>query len=171
MWQQFIDLFADYGLVSMLVMIFGLLMCMIEVVIPGFGVFGFLGSFFTMGGMVSRIILGATWVQILAMFILIVVIVVTSVLLVIIFAKIGLLGKVSIIQEKTVVPTDYEQPTKEQLKLVGKTGFAHTVFKPSGKLILNGTIYDAISDGEFIEQGQKIKVVEIKNNNIIVKKV
>ena len=171
MWQQFLELFADYGFVSMMVMIFGLVMCMIEVIVPGFGVFGILGSFFTIGGAISRMILGTNWMQILAMFILVVAIIAVSVLLVTIFARIGLLGKVSIVQEKTVVPTDYEKPSKEQLKLVGKIGFAHTVFKPSGKLVLNGNIYDAISDGEFIEQGEKIKVVEIKNNNIIVKKV
>lgn len=171
MWQQFIDLFADYGFASMMVMIFGLVLCMIEVVMPGFGVFGILGSFFTIGGAISRIVLGVTWVQILAMFILVVAVVAISVILVSVLARLGLLGKVAIVQDKTVVPVDYEKPSKEQLKLVGKTGFAHTVFKPSGKLVLNGVIYDAISDGEFIEQGEKIKVVEIKNNNIIVKKV
>ena len=155
MWQQFLNLFSDYGFVAMMVMIFGLLMCMIEVIVPGFGVFGILGSFFTIGGLISRIILGVTWVQMLTMLIMIVAIVALSVLLVTLFARIGLLGKVSIVQEKTVVPVDYEKPTKEQLKLVGKTGFAHTVFKPSGKLVLNGTVYDAMSDGEFIEQGEK----------------
>ena len=171
MWQQFVDLFAGYGLISMLVLIFGLVMCMIEVIVPGFGVFGLLGSLFSIGGLISRIIIGTTWIQILIMLILIVAIIAISVILVVIFARIGLLGKISIVQNKTVVPTDYEKPSKEQLKLIGKVGFAHTVFKPSGKLILNGKIYDAMSDSEFIEQGEKIKVVEIKNNNIIVKKV
>ena len=169
--QQFIDLFLDYGLICMLIMIFGLIMCMIEVIVPGFGVFGLLGTFFTFGGVISRIIIGATWLQILMIFLLIVAFVVIGIILVTLFARIGLLGKISIIQNKTVVPTDYEKPSKEQLKLVGKTGFAHTVFKPSGKLIYNGNIYDAISNGEFIEQGEKIKVVEIKNNTIIVKKI
>lgn len=171
MWQQFIELFSDYGMVSMLIMIFGLLMCMIEVIAPGFGVFGILGTFFTFGGLVSRIILGVNWVQVLIMLILIIAVIALSVILVSLFARIGLLGRISIVQNKTVVPVDYEKPSKEQLKLVGKTGFAHTVFKPSGKLIYDGKVYDAISEGEFIEQGEKIKVVEIKNNNIIVKKV
>ena len=171
MWQQFIDLFADYGLISMLIMLFGLIMCMLEVVVPGFGVFGILGALFTIGGFVSRIVIGTTWLQILIMIILIVVVIAISVILVSLLARMGLLGKISIVQEKTVVPTDYEKPTKEQLKLVGKIGFAYTVFKPSGKLIYDGKTYDAMSDGEFIEQGEKIKVVDIKNNTIIVKKV
>ena len=171
MWQQFLDLFSDYGMISMLIMLFGLAMCMIEVIIPGFGVFGVLGTFFTFGGIISRIILGVNALQILIMFILVLAVVVLSVLIVTLFARIGILGKISIIQDKTVVPTDYEKPSKEQLKLVGKIGFAHTVFKPSGKLIYNGSVYDAMSNGEFIEQGEKIKIVEIKNNTIIVKKV
>lgn len=170
MWQQFVGLFSDYGLIAMIVMIFGLLMCMIEVIIPGFGVFGILGTLFTFGGAVARIIMGATGLQILSMLILIVVVVVVSVVLVTIFAKAGILSKSALVQDKTVVPVDYEKPTKEQRKLIGKVGFAYTVFKPSGKMQLDGKIYDAISN-EYIEKGEKIKVVEIKNNSIVVKKV
>lgn len=170
MWQQFVGLFSDYGLIAMIVMIFGLLMCMIEVIIPGFGVFGILGTLFTFGGVVARIIMGATGLQILSMLILIVAVVVISVVLVTIFAKVGILSKSALVQDKTVVPVDYEKPTKEQRKLIGKVGFAYTVFKPSGKMQLDGKIYDAISN-EYIEKGEKIKVVEIKNNSIVVKKV
>lgn len=170
MWQQFVGLFSDYGLIAMIVMIFGLLMCMIEVIIPGFGVFGILGTLFTSGGAVARIIMGATGLQILSMLILIVAVVVVSVVLVTIFAKAGILSKSALVQDKTVVPVDYEKPTKEQRKLIGKVGFAYTVFKPSGKMQLDGKIYDAISN-EYIEKGEKIKVVEIKNNSIVVKKV
>lgn len=171
MLQQFIGLFADYGVIAMVVMIFGLIMCMIEVVIPGFGVFGILGTMCTFGGLVGRIIMGATPIQILAMFIFVVAVVVVSLLLLVLMAKLGILGKSALVQDKTVVPTDYEKPSKEQLKLVNKVGFAHTVFKPSGKLLYEGKVYDAISNGEFIEKGEKIKIVEIRNNQIVVKKI
>ena len=54
---------------------------------------------------------------------------------------------------------------------IGKVGFAQTVFKASGKLVIDGAVYDAISEGEYIEKDSKVKVVAIKNNNIIVKKI
>ena len=144
---------------------------MVELIAPGFGVFGILGTIFTFGGMITRVIMGTSLLQFLAMVILIVLVIAVAIILVVVFAKIGLLGKSQLVQEKTVVPADYEKPTKEQRRLIGKVGFAQTVFKTSGKLLINGKTYDAMSDGEYIEKDSKVKVVAIKNNDIIVKKL
>ena len=171
MWQQFIDLFSGYGVIAMIILLFGLCLCMIELIVPGFGIFGILGGLFTIGGVVARLIIGTNVIQFLCLVILIVLVVVVAILLVVILAKVGLLGKISIIQSQTAIPTTYDKPSKEQKKLIGKVGFAETVFKTSGKLKLDGNVYDAVSEGEYIEKGSKIKVVAIKNNAIIVKKM
>ena len=126
---------------------------------------------FIIGGGVARIAMGIKLLQLCYLIILIILVVIIAVLLVVIFAKIGLLGKSPLVQDKTVVPTDYEKPTKQQKKLIGKVGFAQTVFKTSGKLVINGVVYDAISQGEYIEKDSKVKVVAIENNNIVVKKI
>ncbi len=54
-------------------------------------------------------------------------------------------------------------------RLIGKVGFADTTFNPSGKITINGEIYDAISQGKFIEKGCKIKVISVQGSKIIVK--
>lgn len=64
----------------------------------------------------------------------------------------------------------FKRKTKEE-KLVGKVGFADTTFNPSGKLVINGEIYDAISQGKFIEKGSKLKVIAVENNKILVKQI
>lgn len=171
MWQEFLNLFNGYGLIAMIIMLFGLLLCMIEVVVPGFGVFGILGTIFTFGGMLFKIILGVNLLQFVTMVLLALVVAIVSVLLVIILGKTGIIGKASIVQDKTTIPKDYDSLTREQKKLIGKVGFAETVFKTSGKIKYDGKIYDAVSTGEYIEKGSKIKVVEIRNNTIYVKKV
>lgn len=171
MWQEFLNLFNGYGLIAMIIMLFGLLLCMVEIIVPGFGVFGILGTIFTLGGMVVRIVLGASWVQIACMVLLEIAVMIVTILLVVLFAKIGVLGKTQVVQNKTAVPVNYEMPTREQKKLIGKVGFAETVFKTSGKFKLNDVVYDAVSNGEYIEKGSKVKVIEIKNNTIIVKKM
>ncbi len=171
MWQEFLNLFNGYGLIAMIIMLFGLLLCMVEIIVPGFGVFGILGTIFTLGGMVVRIVLGASWVQIACMVLLEIAVMIVTILLVVLFAKIGVLGKTQVVQNKTAVPVNYEMPTREQKKLIGKVGFAETVFKTSGKFKLNDVVYDAVSNGEYIEKGSKVKVIEIKNNTIIVKKI
>lgn len=171
MWQEFLNLFDGYGLIAMIIMLFGLFLCMIEVIVPGFGVFGILGTIFTFGGMLIKIILGITILQFVSMVLLALAVAIVSVVLVVVLGKTGVIGKSSIVQEKTAIPKDYDSLTKEQKKLIGKVGFAVTVFKTSGKFKFNDKIYDAVSTGEYIEKDSKVKVVEIRNNTIFVKKV
>lgn len=44
-------------------------------------------------------------------------------------------------------------------KMIGKTGIAHTVLRPSGKVMIDGVSYDAFTRSEFIEKGQNIEVI------------
>ena len=171
MWQEFINLFSGTGVIAMVIMIFGMMLCMVEIAMPGFGVFGVMGTIFTFAGMVVRFMMGTKTTQVIAMFLFVIVVAVVTVVLVIVLARLGVLGKTHIIQEKTSVPVDYEKSSKEQRKLIGKVGFAKTVFKTSGKLVIDDKVYDAMSEGEYIEKDSKIKVIAIRNNTIIVKKV
>jgi len=43
-------------------------------------------------------------------------------------------------------------------EMVGKTGFAHSMLRPSGKVNIDGDIWDAMSEESFIEKGEKIIV-------------
>jgi membrane-bound serine protease (ClpP class) len=43
--------------------------------------------------------------------------------------------------------------------MVGKKGIAHTVLRPSGKVMIEGELYDAFTRSEFIEKGQSVEVV------------
>jgi membrane-bound serine protease (ClpP class) len=53
--------------------------------------------------------------------------------------------------------------------LIGKHGMAQTVLRPSGKVLIEGTVYDAYTRGEFIEQGQAIIVVSDEGTSLRVK--
>jgi membrane-bound serine protease (ClpP class) len=55
--------------------------------------------------------------------------------------------------------------------LLGKTGTADSVLRPSGKALINGKIYTAESDGEFVEPGKDIVVTRVRGNRIIVRRV
>ena len=52
--------------------------------------------------------------------------------------------------------------------VVGDIGVVDTFLRPSGKISIGQKIYDAKSEGEFIEKGVEILVVKKKNNQIIV---
>lgn len=55
--------------------------------------------------------------------------------------------------------------------LVGKTGTAFTVLRPSGKISIDGEIYDATALTGYIEKGEAIKVVKFETAQAVVVKI
>jgi len=52
--------------------------------------------------------------------------------------------------------------------LVGKIGTAMTVLRPSGKIMMDNEMYDAVSNQGFIEAGREVKVVKFENMQLYV---
>ena len=50
----------------------------------------------------------------------------------------------------------------------GDTGVALTALHPSGKVVINNQKIDAITQGEFIDPEQRIRVVKLESNRVIV---
>ena len=61
--------------------------------------------------------------------------------------------------------------TGQYKELVGKTGIAHTVLRPSGMVEVEGEIYDAISDFGYIDRGTAIKVVSYETGQLHVEEL
>lgn len=53
-------------------------------------------------------------------------------------------------------------------ELVGQEGVAHSDLRPSGKIKINGNLYDAVSEGGFIAQGTTIRVVRFEMGQLYV---
>jgi membrane-bound serine protease (ClpP class) len=53
---------------------------------------------------------------------------------------------------------------------IGKTGTAITVLRPSGRIEIEGEIYDAKSEISYIEKGNKIRVVRDEAGQLYVVK-
>lgn len=58
----------------------------------------------------------------------------------------------------------------EQETLVGETGVAHTVLRPSGRVKIHEKIYDAKSEYGFIEKGENVKVIRYETGQVYVVK-
>lgn len=52
--------------------------------------------------------------------------------------------------------------------LVGQRGTAKTKLLPSGAVVIDNEVFDAISDGVAIEPGQPIRVTAVRTNRIVV---
>jgi membrane-bound serine protease (ClpP class) len=54
---------------------------------------------------------------------------------------------------------------------VGDTGCVETTLRPAGTARFNGTLFDVVCQAEYIEKGQKVQILEISGNRIMVKKI
>ena len=53
---------------------------------------------------------------------------------------------------------------------LNKEGIAQTVLRPAGFALIDGERVDVVSQGEMIQKGEAIKVIEVEGNRIVVAK-
>ncbi len=53
-------------------------------------------------------------------------------------------------------------------RLLGRIGTAVTALRPAGTVLLDGEPVDVVSDGDLIQAGQSVKVVEVSGNRVRV---
>jgi membrane-bound serine protease (ClpP class) len=165
---------------EILAFIIGLILIAVEVfVIPGFGIFGISGLILTLGALVfmmlnnemfdfefvpSENITTALMTTLAGLFGSIILMFVGGVRLTNskFFKRVALQG----VQAKT------EGYSSRFIKagLAGKTGTVFSVLRPSGKVEIEGDLYDANTRGEYLEQGEKIVVVDESGTSLKVKK-
>jgi membrane-bound serine protease (ClpP class) len=70
----------------------------------------------------------------------------------------------------TTIATDkgYVGIDRNQVSLIGKRGVAQTVLRLSGKVFVDGHVYDAMSEGPFIEKGEKIRITRHEAGQVYV---
>jgi membrane-bound serine protease (ClpP class) len=76
---------------------------------------------------------------------------------------------------KKVALTDTQESNKGYTSnfitamLPGKRGVSQTVLRPSGKVVIDGTSYDAYTRGEYIEKGFPVEVINVTGSSLLVK--
>ncbi len=170
MWESITSLFDGFGVIAMIIFAVGIVFCIVEIFIPGFGVFGITGTIFIAAGIVVRYLLDFNLEHLIFMILFVIVFVFLTAMIMIFAAKYGLLRNSPIIVANTSISTDYSNDNKEYVKMLGKIVFCETNFSPAGRFALNGDVFDATSYGEYYEKGTKVKIVEVNGETIYVRK-
>jgi len=145
-------------------LILGFILVLLEIfVIPGFNIFGIIGfltiatsvgyAYFTMG------FWPATWIASLgstAAFILIWLLFRAHA-----WRRLILDSAIS-----RVAGFDSSPPGRESL--VGQRGETQTVLRPAGRMRLGDLLIDVVSQGDFIDRGERVEVAQVIGNRIIV---
>lgn len=158
----------------------GIILIAIEVfIIPGFGVFGVFGLFTSIGSliliMLNNDFFDFTFVlsKDLVSSSLSVLISVFSFLLLVIFGGVKITDTKAfkkIALEETQELSKGFTSKKYSDELIGMKGKSFSVLRPSGKIIINEKIYDAYTNGEFIEKNKNIEVISNEGSSLKVKK-
>ena len=64
----------------------------------------------------------------------------------------------------------YTVSEPQTASMVGCVGIANTLLRPSGKVLIDGDIYDAVASASFVEKGGKVRVTGYENGTLVVEK-
>lgn len=139
----------------------GLLLLFVEILMPGFGLFGILGSIALLGSLVA-----AFKIYGFVVFLAMLAVAVAVFFAMIAFAKkSGLYNKV-VLRDRQEAKGYDEAPLQD---LLGKVGMTQTELKPFGVAEIDGKLVDVCSTGDFIDRGIKVQVVQISGKTVTVK--
>ena len=145
-----------HPLVALLIYLLGLALLFLELFIPSGGILGIAGSLCTIYGIIE--IFGANaWIGVA-----VVIVTVGYVYMILKFwAR-------RVTMSRTLAGSDSHTPEASPIDLVGAEGVTQTVLRPAGFAVFNGQRFQVVTQGGFLSQHQKIRVVEVVGNRIVV---
>ncbi len=159
--------FTSWGII--LLFLLGIILLGVEVIVPGFGLPGISG----ITCMVVSIVLAApSWEAGLVSLVL--AIVGTIILLLLSFK---ILKRRNLLQRlvlglKYDKQSGYVPGSKDLSVYIGALGVAYTVLRPAGGMLLeDGTRLDVVTNGEYINKNEKVKVVNVEGMRVIVERI
>jgi len=161
--------------------ILGLILLALEIfAIPGFGVLGYSGILLVIAGLTLSLvgqipdnITNFDFMKLIKAFLLVIISMTLGILSSVYLAKSLLENprfKFALVKEMqsnegfTVAKEDYS-------RVVGETGHAVTALRPSGKVEIEGDVFDAVAQVSYIEQGSLIKVIDYRNGQLVVRRI
>lgn len=166
-----------------MIFIIGIILVLVEIfAIPGFGVTGVLGVVGIVTGlafvMIDKIVFrfgssGDGVREVVAAFSIVVLAAVLAFILSLwlsrkLFAPNRLFGSLALETSENKADGFVSFDLDKLTALVGRTGTAHTVLRPSGKVIIDGEVYSAMAETGFISKGTEIIVRREEQGHLFV---
>ncbi len=156
-----------FEIIGIILLIAGFVLVGIEMAVPGFGLPGIsgiislvLGIIFTADNVSEGILMA------------IIVIVILGIMLAVAMALLGSKKMKSPMVLREDVKGEQGFLESSDLEyLVGKEGVAATDLRPAGKGNFDGIEFDILSGGSYINKGNKIKIIKVKDNKLVVTEI
>ncbi len=167
---------------EILLFVIGLILIALEIfVIPGTGVAGIIGALAVIAGLTLSLVennffdFQFTPSGMLAQaFFRVAITLFTGLALMLFFGK-SLFNtpafKRMVLADEQLSESGYTIKQKEQDSLVGTIGIALSDLRPAGKIEIGDEVYDAVTEGGFIDMGSTVKVLKNEGYSLIVRQV
>lgn len=153
---------------SIVLLLVGFVLVVIEMYVPGFGVPGIAGILMLIGGVyfAHPSPLGAV-----IMVLVIVALLCIALSICLHSAANGRLAKSRFVLHDVATRAEKtEKPENSDMNyFVGRVGETKTVLRPAGMAEFDGVKLNVVSDGEYIASGAKVTVVRVEGNRIVVR--
>lgn len=162
------DLFATIETVSIVLFAVGMIFLLIELFMPGFGIFGGLG----IAALVLCIVFQAHSVaEGLILFLIIAAIVMLLALIAARSLKRGWLYRSSLVLKAAEEKEAGYVARDDYSRFAGKSGVSLTPLRPAGTAEIDGEKADVVTEGDYIPKGARILVLKTVGGRIIVKQM
>lgn len=147
--------------------VIGLVLVAVEMSIPGFGLPGIAGGILLILGIVLQ---ANTFGE--ALIVAAIILVILTVMLFVIFhsAQHGRISHSRIILKDAETQQDGFSSVDSHESILNKTGVALTPLRPAGAAEIEGKRMDVVTEAEFIEAGERIRIVKVSGPRIVVQK-
>ena len=146
--------------------LFGILMFVVEMFTPGFGVAGGLGIAAFAAIIVMQFLANSVTAALIVTAVLVLLLAIIIVLFIRSFQK-GTLSRSKIVN--TTAVEGESSPVAKEKDLVGKTGTAITALRPAGIAEIDGVRMNVSTYGNFIDPGKEVVVAAVEGLNVFVK--
>lgn len=147
------------------VMLLGVILLIVEVYAPGFGLPGLAGLLFCAAGIAM---FADTWEQAAAAFTIIAVIVAAAFGFTLYSASKGRLSRSKLILNDAVTEKAGYADFDALGDWVGKQGVAISPLRPAGVVEIEGKRLDVVTRGEFLAEGESVRIAQVQGRQIIV---
>ena len=186
-WSRFMG--GTSGWLELILFFAGILFLIMEVfVIPGWGISGLMGLVMIFGSvlMASQEFVipesGHQWSQMTSSLLVLscsgCIVLIGAVLISRRLGTIPVFNRLILQRQPGVTEIDGEQkgvgkplPPVHPVVSIGDWGVTESLLRPAGRVLFAGQSFDVVSDGEFVEPGIQVRVLEISGNRIVVSRV
>ena len=167
--MTFIEMLGPTAVPTLICLIVGFILLVIEMFIPGIGLAGVSGVIALIAVVVMQLGWGNPRVALYVIAIALLVIILGLVWIIRSFQK-GRLSKSFLVLRDSSDGTSVPEIANAKADLVGKSGVALTILRPAGIAEIEGRRVDVTTAGEFIPKGSPVTVVKAEGMHILVNK-